>query len=79
MITSGSTAPASGVAAVGATILGTLAALALVRYRFAGRDLLQSLFLSPLSLPAIVLGIALRNAVRLKRVGAPGRAGDCMT
>jgi putative spermidine/putrescine transport system permease protein len=47
------------VAGAGATVLGTLAALALVRYRFAGRDALQGLFLSPLSLPAIVLGIAL--------------------
>jgi putative spermidine/putrescine transport system permease protein len=46
-------------AALAATLLGTLAALALVRYRFAGREVLQSLFLSPLSLPAIVLGIAL--------------------
>jgi putative spermidine/putrescine transport system permease protein len=46
-------------AAIGATILGGLAGLALVRYRFPGRDVLQGLFLSPLSLPAIVLGIAL--------------------
>lgn len=49
----------AAIAATAATILGTLAGLALVRYRFAGRELLQSLFLSPLSLPAIVLGIAL--------------------
>lgn len=46
-------------AAVVSTAIGTLAALALVRYRFRGRDLLQTLFLSPLSVPAIVLGIAL--------------------
>ncbi len=49
----------AAIAATGATVLGTLAGLALVRYRFRGRELLQSLFLSPLSLPAIVLGIAL--------------------
>jgi putative spermidine/putrescine transport system permease protein len=49
----------AAIAAAASTILGTLAALALVRYRFVGREALQSLFLSPLSLPAIVLGIAL--------------------
>jgi putative spermidine/putrescine transport system permease protein len=49
----------AALAAVGSTILGTLAGLALVRYRFVGREVLQGLFLSPLSLPAIVLGIAL--------------------
>jgi putative spermidine/putrescine transport system permease protein len=53
----------SGLVAAGASIvstaLGTLAALALVRYRFRGRALLQGLFLSPLSVPGIVLGIAL--------------------
>lgn len=42
-----------------ATTLGTLTSLALVRYRFPGRALLQGLFMSPLSLPAMVLGIAL--------------------
>jgi putative spermidine/putrescine transport system permease protein len=42
-----------------ATVLGTLAALALVRHRFAGRDALNTLFLSPLMLPAVILGIAL--------------------
>jgi putative spermidine/putrescine transport system permease protein len=46
-------------AAIVSTALGTLAALALVRYRFPGRGLLQALFLSPLSVPAIVLGLAL--------------------
>ena len=46
-------------AAVVATLIGTLAALALVRYRFPGRGLLQALFLSPLSVPALILGLAL--------------------
>lgn len=41
------------------TILGTLAAMALVRYRFYGRDMLQVLFLSPLMLPSVVIGVAL--------------------
>lgn len=46
-------------ASVISTILGTLAAIALVRYTFFGRDLLRSLFLAPLSLPGLILGLAL--------------------
>jgi putative spermidine/putrescine transport system permease protein len=46
-------------ASVVSTGLGATAALALVRYRFPGRAFLQGLFLSPLSVPGIVLGIAL--------------------
>jgi putative spermidine/putrescine transport system permease protein len=42
-----------------ATALGTLAALALVRHRFRGRDLAGALFLSPLMLPSLILGAAL--------------------
>lgn len=45
--------------AIGATAIGTMASLALVRYRFPGREIIQSLFMAPLSLPALVLGIAL--------------------
>jgi putative spermidine/putrescine transport system permease protein len=40
-------------------VLGTLASLALVRYRFLGRDLLRSFFLSPVVIPKIVLGVSL--------------------
>jgi putative spermidine/putrescine transport system permease protein len=40
-------------------LLAVPAALALVRYRFPGRDALESWLLSPLSLPLIVLGVAL--------------------
>ncbi len=40
-------------------LLGIPAALALRRYRFPGRKVLESYFLSPLSLPLIVLGVAL--------------------
>ena len=43
---------------VGVTI-GTLASLALVRFRFRGRELLNSLLLSPLIVPGIVAGTAL--------------------
>lgn len=42
-----------------ATVLGTLAALALVRFRFRGRDALNTFFLSPLMIPGVILGIAL--------------------
>jgi len=49
-------------AAVGATalalVLGTLAALAVARYRFPGRALLNLFFLSPLVLPAIIVAFA---------------------
>jgi putative spermidine/putrescine transport system permease protein len=42
-----------------ATVIGTLAALGIVRYRFPGRDLANSLVLSPLLLPGVITGIAL--------------------
>jgi putative spermidine/putrescine transport system permease protein len=46
-------------AAVGALLLGTPAAFALVRFRFPGRHLVQALVLSPLIFPMLVTGIAL--------------------
>ncbi len=49
----------AAVSGVLATLLGTPAALALVRYRFRGRTFLGALFLSPLMLPTVVLGVAL--------------------
>jgi putative spermidine/putrescine transport system permease protein len=42
-----------------ALILGILASFAIVRHRFPGRDLLNTFFLSPLSLPWIITAIAL--------------------
>jgi putative spermidine/putrescine transport system permease protein len=39
--------------------LGIPAAIALVRYRFWGREMIQALLLSPLTLPMIVIGLAL--------------------
>ncbi len=51
-----------GVAAVTAllaTVLGAPVAVALARYRFAGRALLTAFFMSPLILPTVVIGIAL--------------------
>lgn len=41
------------------TLIGSLAAYGLVRYRFPGRDMMNSLVMSPLVLPGIVTGIAM--------------------
>ncbi len=46
-------------AAVLATLLGTSAALGLVRFRFFGREVLEAFFLAPLLVPEILLGAAL--------------------
>ncbi len=40
-------------------VVGTAAALALVRHKFWGKSILSSLFLSPLVLPQVVIGAAL--------------------
>jgi putative spermidine/putrescine transport system permease protein len=45
-----------------ALIMGTLAAAALSRSRFFGRDSLSLLFILPLALPGIITGISLRSA-----------------
>lgn len=45
--------------AVLATIAGTGAALAIHRYRFRGRSLVQTLVMLPIAMPGIVLGLAL--------------------
>ncbi len=42
-----------------ATILGTMAAFALVRGRFPGRNWINTLIMSPLTLPGVVTGIAM--------------------
>ena len=47
------------VTAVVATLLGGLAAVALVRFRFPGRGFLEAFFLTPLVVPHILLGAAL--------------------
>ncbi|MGE0716491.1 MAG: ABC transporter permease, partial [Alphaproteobacteria bacterium] len=51
------------VAALAAAVLAFLAAYALVRCRFPGRRFFESLFLAPLLVPGIVLGIALLQYV----------------
>ncbi len=45
-------------------VLGTMAALALQRYRFFGRNAVSLLIILPIALPGIVTGIALNNAFR---------------
>ena len=53
-----------------ATVVGTLAALAITRLQFAGRDFLNSLFLSPLVLPGIVLGAAILQLYARAGIGS---------
>jgi putative spermidine/putrescine transport system permease protein len=40
-------------------IIGTMAALAITNYDFRGKALVSALFLSPLMIPAVVVGLAL--------------------
>ena len=51
-----------------ALIFGTLAAVAVSRSRFFGRDSISFLLLLPIALPGIVTGIALRSAIDLMGV-----------
>lgn len=50
-------------------ILGTLAAYAVCRFRFRGRDLVNTLLLSPLMIPYVAIGISLVQF--LSRMGIP--------
>ncbi len=54
----------AAVATTIALILGTMAALALQRRRFFGRNTVSLLIILPIALPGIVTGIALNNAFR---------------
>ena len=47
-----------------ALVLGTMAALALTRFAFFGRNAVSLLIILPIALPGIVTGIALNNAFR---------------
>ena len=47
-----------------ALVLGTLAAFAVGRYRFFGRDVVSILIVLPIALPGIVTGLALNNAIK---------------
>jgi putative spermidine/putrescine transport system permease protein len=55
----------------GALVLGTLAALAMARRTFLGKDLITLLFILPIALPGIITGIALASVFRLGGV-TPG-------
>jgi len=57
-----------GVATAMALLLGTLAAAAVYRSKFFGREAISFLLLLPLALPGIVTGIALRSAMSLASV-----------
>jgi putative spermidine/putrescine transport system permease protein len=46
-----------------ALLLGSMAAFAVARYRFFGRDVVSILIVLPIALPGIVTGIALQNAI----------------
>jgi len=58
-------------ATAGAFVLGTLAALALARRTFVGKDLITLAFILPIALPGIITGIALASVFRLGEV-TPG-------
>ncbi len=52
-----------------ALVLGTLAAAAVYRSRFFGREMISFLLVLPIALPGIVTGIALRSALGLMEFG----------
>jgi len=58
----------AGIATLTALLLGTLAAAAVYRSRFFGREAISFLLLLPLALPGIVTGIALRSALGLANI-----------
>ncbi|MCC6194601.1 MAG: ABC transporter permease [Burkholderiales bacterium] len=49
----------AALSAAGSVVLGTLTALALVRYRFRGGTVLETLCMAPLIVPQVVIGLAL--------------------
>jgi putative spermidine/putrescine transport system permease protein len=51
-----------------ALVLGTLAAMAVYRSRFFGREAISFLLLIPIALPGIVTGIAMRSAIGLLEI-----------
>jgi putative spermidine/putrescine transport system permease protein len=58
----------AGIATLAALVLGTLAAAAVARSRFFGKEAVSFLLLLPLALPGIVTGIALRSAISLGNI-----------
>lgn len=60
----------ASVATLLALLLGTLAAFAMARSRFRGRDVITLLFVLPIALPGIITGIALLAAMRTAGLSA---------
>jgi putative spermidine/putrescine transport system permease protein len=58
----------AAVSTVVAMVLGTLAAAAVWRSRFFGREAISLLLLLPIALPGIITGIALRSALNLAEI-----------
>ena len=58
----------AGISTLVALVLGTLAAAAVSRSRFFGRDAVSFLLVLPIALPGIVTGIALRSALGLLEI-----------
>jgi putative spermidine/putrescine transport system permease protein len=58
------------------TVLGTMAALALVRYRYPGREALRTALMAPIVMPRLVLGIAF--LMFLARTVLSGRFGGLL-
>jgi putative spermidine/putrescine transport system permease protein len=58
----------ASVATLLALVLGTLAAFALARSRFPGKQTLTLLFALPIALPGIITGIALLSAIKLAKL-----------
>lgn len=56
------------VATAAAIVLGTLAAAAIARTRFFGREVVSLLIILPIALPGVVTGIALRSAFDLAEI-----------
>jgi putative spermidine/putrescine transport system permease protein len=61
----------AALATAGAILLGTVAAVAMARRAFPGKDLITLAFILPIALPGIITGIALHSAFRLGDV-TPG-------
>jgi putative spermidine/putrescine transport system permease protein len=55
-------------ATIAALILGTLAAAAVYRFDFFGKDAISFMLILPLALPGIVTGIAMRSAISLLHI-----------
>ena len=56
---------AAGISTLLAIVLGTLAAAAIYKQRFFGREIISLLIILPIALPGIITGIALRSAFNI--------------